>query len=383
MLSFQAGHHGFAADHRTRAPARGRRKGRDHVTRLDEFVRIFELPPAMVPYVDYVVDEREMDLVLTLGDDELTLEAAAEALGMPLQEAEDYLTTCYYREIIRREKGDDGVVRYSAATFYERLNPLSMYENWGDVPAEARDAVLEWQLDEFIQRHQESIDQLQDDGAAMVRIPNRDVLLLEEALEIVDAAETFVIIPCDCHAIVTAADKPAEVCVRLDEGARMTLEHGQGREVTKEEMKAIVIDTDRAGLMHTGWREWRDFGRVFGFCNCGAEWCYPFRAGDKLGLHRDWPRAHYVAQRDLEACTHCGLCTRRCQFDAFYRDGSTIEIKGKERRAVSFDADLCVGCGLCANACPVEAIAMAPLADREAQAEASADLASPHYFHNE
>ena len=31
---------------------------------------------------------------------------------------------------------------YTHATFSERLDPLSMYENWRDVPAEVRAAVV-------------------------------------------------------------------------------------------------------------------------------------------------------------------------------------------------------------------------------------------------
>ncbi len=33
----------------------------------DEFVQIFDLPPAMVPYIDLVVQGREMELVVGLG----------------------------------------------------------------------------------------------------------------------------------------------------------------------------------------------------------------------------------------------------------------------------------------------------------------------------
>ena len=52
---------------------------------------------------------------------------------------------------------------YTPATFYHRLDPLSMYENWGDVPADAREAVIQWQLEEFIKNWLPVVDELRAD----------------------------------------------------------------------------------------------------------------------------------------------------------------------------------------------------------------------------
>jgi ferredoxin len=261
---------------------------------------------------------------------------------------------------------DDGPTTYSAAVFYRRLDPLAMYENWGDVPAEAREAVIDWQLQEFINIWQPAIEEMRENPDARVRIPNRDYMLLDEALAMVDAATDFVIIPCDCKEIVRACDRPREVCVRLNEGATATLEQGHGRQVTKEEMKQIVVDAHRGGLMATGNRNWKEDGAVFGFCNCCACDCYPIRAGEMVGLGDAYPRVYYVAERDMDKCHHCGMCAKRCHFDAFYRDGTRTEVVGKtgrvlKRKTVLFNPELCRGCGLCATTCTEQAITMKPL----------------------
>ncbi len=327
---------------------------------IDDFVRIFELPPAMIPHIDFVVQGREMELVVGLGKQTLTLDQVAEMLQMPRDEAEAFLTQAYYRHVIKR-KTEDGITTYSAETFYRRLDPLSMYEAWGDVPADAREAVSEWQLQEFINLWLPVAEEMRKDPDAFSRIPNRDVLLLDEALEMVEAATDHVVVPCDCRAIVMACNRPLESCIRLDEGARSALEQGHGRRLTKDEMKALVIELDRAGLMHTGLRNWKERGEVYHLCNCCACDCYPIRAGVKLGMSQQWPRAHHVADRDLSKCHMCGKCAQRCHFGAFYRDGTKVLVKGKKAKHVAFDASKCWGCGLCATTCPEEAITMQPL----------------------
>ena len=320
------------------------------MTRLEEFARIFELPPAMLPHIRFVADEQEMDLVIGLNDRTMTVDQIAEMLGMPLDEAQVFVRRAYTRAVIEKEMVD-GVAMYRAGTFYERLNPLSMYEAWGDVPADARDAVIQWQLQEFIDKWQPTVQEIMRNPDVRVRIPNRDILLLDEALEMVEAATEHVVVPCDCRAIVMACNRPVEACIRLDNGALRTLDHGMGRRLTKEECKQLVVDLDRAGLMHTGEKAWREAGSVFGFCSCCACDCYPFRAGIALDMQKQWPRSHYVAERDEDKCKQCGLCTRRCHFGAFYYEGTTV----------TFDAEKCWGCGLCATACPEAAIAMQPL----------------------
>jgi ferredoxin len=65
-----------------------------------------------------------------------------------------------------------------------------------------------------------------------------------------------------------------------------------------------------------------------------------------------------VAAYDRARCNRCGACVRRCHFEAFYHDGSTVVVEGKVRQEVDYDADRCWGCGLCANTCPSGAIVM-------------------------
>jgi hypothetical protein len=56
------------------------------MTRHDQFAEVFRVPPAMRPYIELVVDEREIDLVLTLHRTAMTPAEVAEAMRMPRDE---------------------------------------------------------------------------------------------------------------------------------------------------------------------------------------------------------------------------------------------------------------------------------------------------------
>jgi NAD-dependent dihydropyrimidine dehydrogenase PreA subunit len=330
------------------------------MTLLNDFARIFQLPDAMLPHIEFVAQPQEIALVVALGDGPLTVPQIAERLMLTPEEAAALLLAAYTRSIVNRSVVD-GVLTYTHASFSERLDPLSMYENWRDVPADVRAAVVAWQFEKFINDWQAEVEALRADPDKPTTIPNRDVLLLDEALAMVDAASEFVVVPCDCRSIVMACDRPREVCVRLDEDAHRTLERGHGRRLTKAEMREAVITANRAGLMASGDRAWREHGGPSGFCNCCACDCYPFRAGEHLNMRQRWPRSHYIAERDLARCGQCGKCVHRCHFDAFYHDGTKTLVDGKRRKTVQFDPAKCWGCGLCATTCPEDAIVMVGL----------------------
>jgi ferredoxin len=113
--------------------------------------------------------------------------------------------------------------------------------------------------------------------------------------------------------------------------------------------------------MHTADSEWRTRG-LHAICNCCACDCYPFRAAQELGSKGIWPRSRYVAVHDVGRCNLCGACVKRCHFDAFFHDSTTVEIDGREKSNVLYNPEHCWGCGLCANTCPSGAIVMEPLA---------------------
>ncbi len=303
-----------------------------------------------------------MELVLLISehvqgaDRSLTVERIADLWGLNYAQTEEIVQRAYGRCILNKVE-EDGLTKYSPADFYARLDHFAKYENWHDIPAEDRQIINLSFLDQFIKKHKVNVGRKMRGLESENALPNDTVMLLSEVEEMIEAASDIVVQPCDCRKLGENCNKPVETCIWLDEGARQSLDRGHGRRLTKEEAIELLRWTDKKGLMHTADSAWRERG-LHAICNCCACDCYPFRAAQELGSKGVWPKSHYIAAHDLDLCNMCGSCVKRCHFEAFYHDGSTMELDGKEKKRVLYDLEKCWGCGLCANTCPEGAISM-------------------------
>lgn len=323
---------------------------------IDDFVAVFGVWDIARPYLHLMVEEEEMALVVRMAGRAVTAEEAADLLGLSKTAAETLLQRAYARHILNK-KVEDGVARFSPADFPARLDHFAKFENWEDIPEDARRALDRRFLDLFIARHRANVERKRQGLAAENALPNDTVLLLHEVEAMLDAASEIVVQPCDCRRLGGNCDRPVETCIWLDAGAREALDRGYGRRLTREEARSLVRRLDREGLMHTGDSEWQTRG-LHAICNCCACDCYPFRAARELDSKGVWPKSRAIAAYDPTRCSRCGLCARRCHFGAF----SATPSVGEKQPLIHFDPNLCWGCGLCASTCPEGAITIAPLA---------------------
>ncbi len=333
-------------------------------TLLDKFVDAFGVWEEALPYLPMMVDESEMRLLVAMRGQAVTIDEAAKLLGIERAGATDFLQRSYARCILNKIV-EAGTETYAPANFGQRLDHFAKFENWDDIPAQDRLAINRRFLDEFIAKHQPDVERKRRGLAAENSLPNDTVMLLSEIEDMLDAATHIVVQPCDCRRLGQNCDRPIETCIWMDDGALEALDRGHGRLLTNEEAKELVRWADKKGLMHTADSEWRTRG-LHAICNCCACDCYPFRAAQELDSKGAWPKSRYIAVHCTEACNLCGACVKRCHFDAFYHDASTLEVDGKAKKNVLFDPDKCWGCGLCANTCPSGAILMKSLEDRSA-----------------
>lgn len=300
-----------------------------------------------------------MRLVVGIAHRHLDIKQVANLLDLPHEQAANLLGKAYSRCIVDKLV-EDGVTRYKISDFYARLDHFVKYENWQDIPAEDRKIINQHYFEEFIGRHKGNVERKMQGLEAENALPNDTVMLLSEVEEMIEAAEEIVVQPCDCRELGENCNRPVETCIWLDEGARQALDRGHGRRLTKEEAILLLRRADKKGLMHTADSEWRERG-LHAICNCCACDCYPFRAAQELGSKGVWPKSQYIVQYNAELCNQCGACVKRCHFDAFYHDGSVVEVDGKYKKSVAINLEKCWGCGLCANTCPQDAIEMRSL----------------------
>ena len=313
------------------------------------------------PYLAYIYDEQEMRLLLAMRGRAVTVEQAAGLLGISPESAAALLQRALSRHVVDRET-ENGIVVYSQGAFGARVDHCAKYDaRWDDIPLDDRRAIDRRFLDEFIAKHRANVERKMQGPEAENALPNDTVMLLGEVEGMIEAAEHVAVQPCDCRRLGQYCERPVETCIWLDDGALEALERGYGRRLSKEQAIDLVRRADKAGLMHTADSEWRERG-LHAICNCCACDCYPFRAAQELGSKGAWPKSRYVAVYDRERCNLCGACVRRCHFEAFYHDGSTVEIDGKEKNEVRYESERCWGCGLCANTCQSGAIVMESLA---------------------
>jgi electron transport complex protein RnfB len=160
----------------------------------------------------------------------------------------------------------------------------------------------------------------------------------------------FVVLPCICRKTKAMKNKPCtkttreETCLAFGDMAAMVLRRGHCREVTRDEVLAILGRNEEDGLVLQP-ANTRNPEFICSCCGC----CCGMLSYQKL-LPRpvDFWSTSYHAEVTSESCAHCGTCVSRCQVGA-------VSLTGSEGSA-RIDLDRCIGCGLCVPTCPSEAM---------------------------
>jgi ferredoxin len=344
---------------------------------IHDFLEAFSPAPDkglsyIIPYIHKMVDEGEMQLIVSMkktGDKPLTMDEVSEILHIPSKEMSGLLEKSEFRGLLKSNVVD-GIPMFSPTSFHSFLMMFAKNERkWFAFPRYIRKMLSNWRFNVTITDiHLPRAEKMRR-GDPVTRLHDEDILLLDEVLDRVEAAHDFAVTDCDCRSITGNCDFPTETCLRFNEDAERIIDQGRGRRLTKEEMKELVLDIDKMGLIHQGIKNWKETGE-WSICSCCACCCYPLRGGLHADLKGIWPKSYYIAEHDPEKCSYCGTCMRRCQFGAWEHDGTTVDYREKMVKNVVYDPKKCLGCGLCANTCPTEAVTMKELEQTASTARA-------------
>ena len=139
---------------------------------------------------------------------------------------------------------------------------------------------------------------------------------------------------------------PLETCIETDDYADFYIETGIGREITKEEARAILAQGEKDGriIQATNSQEGENF------CSCCACGC------GMLALKKQFPGpagaiwSNHYSVIDQTKCIGCGKCEKRCTF-------GYIKFNPVNKKP-TIDQQACLGCGLCVSTCPTKAITL-------------------------
>jgi len=294
------------------------------------FMEHFQAPKVSEPYLEKMFSREEIALGAAVTSEPFTKEDIQRILG-PQTDIEAFISNAYYHGVI--SYADEGMTAFKLNDFYDSLDifAVSRQEEYRALPKEGQKAMADWAFDTFYNRL---------DPDRSVR-PGADVILpLEEVLQFIEdrRGRQVYLNYCDCKSLNGECGKPSHVCITYNDGVNSFVHRGLSEKLTAEEAKKVVMDADKAGLMHT----------VNGdtICNCCDDCCYLFRSQKRRNSAGFWPKTEHIIHWDGTKCVHCGLCAKRCMFHVFTKSGDRISV----------DTTGCVGCGICATACPKGAL---------------------------
>ena len=323
----------------------------------ERFAVLFGVPKFVIPYLSSFVSEGEMDLVVLMDGQKCSVPELAVKMKCTQIQTRDLLESSYLKFIVNKEEfGRDQV--YFASNFYDRLDYLCKFDENYQVDQELYAALNQWCYKVYADRMGPYLDRLQK-REEVDRAPET-FELIENLEELLESVREIRLVPCNCRKLAGHCSKLTETCLSFD---HFVTDRTFGQSLTKEEAKEIVKTAHRNGLMHQVNSDWRINGLAW-MCNCCSCCCYPTRLAQERGTKGVFPVIQYVAQPDVVKCTHCGACTKRCHFSAFYVGEAEAVVNGKSRRIVEFDPGKCWGCGICVETCPHEAISMGVLENR-------------------
>ncbi len=190
----------------------------------------------------------------------------------------------------------------------------------------------------------------------MRTIPINEEVLPERRIGTYDVAKDLVmtskgplaVIDCVCRDGMDLQDQPCrlsdirETCLLMGSVAKDAIGSGAARELSKEEMVAMLERADEVGMV----LQPQNTQEPHFICCCCGCCCGVLTMAKKLPRPAEYFDANFYADVDGDLCTGCETCGDRCEIEAIsYMDD-----------IASVDLQRCIGCGLCVSTCPDGAI---------------------------
>ena len=318
-----------------------------------DFLSVFEIPDFLKPWIDRFFEDIEIELVMRLANRPLTRKEINRAFisRFKLDHRDDNsdLAMRAYRKGIINWRDDN---RFEPADFHARFDKWVMFEGWKDIPDEICNQLNAWEFAYYEKQHANQITKLKKGQPREQALIYPEYILLHEAEVLLERANHIYLMPCNCRSMMKKCTQSIYTCLRFEN------DRSVGWEISTSRAKEIVSMSNNKGLMQSGEVGITEDGDISGaICNCCTDCCYPHKLAEYSSAQKLWPLSRYVARYFKDRCVSCGLCAKRCPFQAFTSEKSCQASKA-QAQTIRFNKDLCRGCGVCSTGCPEEAIEM-------------------------
>ena len=171
---------------------------------------------------------------------------------------------------------------------------------------------------------------------------------VEELFETTDGP--YMVANCICKQLKDLEEQPCkvtsrrEICMGFGHAAKLYIDQGWGREITKDEAIDILKQNQEDGLVLQA-----DNSQKLSFiCSCCSCCCEGLSRIVKIPNPGEMMVTNFYAEVNEDDCTGCETCINICPMEAIKLVDNLAKIKKKR----------CIGCGNCVVRCPSDAISL-------------------------
>jgi electron transport complex protein RnfB len=169
---------------------------------------------------------------------------------------------------------------------------------------------------------------------------------IQELFETTDGP--YMVANCICKQLKDMENQPCkvtprrEICMGFGHAAKLYIDQGWGRKITKDEAIDILKQNQEDGLVLQA-----DNSQKLTFiCSCCSCCCEGLSRIIKIPNPGEMMVTNFYAEVNVDDCTGCEACITICPMEAIKLVDNIAKIKKKR----------CIGCGNCVVRCPSEAI---------------------------
>jgi len=271
-----------------------------------------------------VVSDEQADIALAMGlRKERTAEYLAKKTGKPLDEINRMLGELTMIGICSIRPSANGVDRYIVPVFAPGVLEMMV----GNRDQLAKHPEIAKAFEEYTRIRMGTMSPMLPAGHSVMRVipiesaidANPQAVPYERLSYYLSKYNRFSVSDCSCRASRRVLGQGCghlehEICIQVGVGAEFFIKTGRGREVTREEVLALLKKAEDNGLVHEI-PNIDGVGETTGICNCCSCSCFGLRVAAMFGA-TDAVRSNYVASVDKEKCVACGQCAENCPTNA-------------------------------------------------------------------